>query len=125
MREILFRAKAVKKDTWLTGYPFKKNNKYYMLPEDSSDLDLEEALLPRIRPKTLRKFIGTTDRFGEKIFEGDIIKIMGFESIFEVRWCYINACFFYVDLINGDKLVHLNEIEPGHIEVIGMKRLKM
>lgn len=73
MREILFRGKPVESEEWLMGsyiWGTRPGIRHYIQEEDGyMSPDITE-----VNPDTVSEFTGLRDRFGHKIFEGDIVR---------------------------------------------------
>lgn len=113
MCEILFRAKSA--NTWVYGYvyqDFKSNtsNKWRLLsPDDDTALYID--------PKTICQYTGLIDKYGKKIFEGDMIHNNrdNYDAIIK---CLNNLNEMVVEVVCGG-IKDLSDIKDDEIEVIG------
>lgn len=112
MREILFRGKRKDNSEWVEGYYacIGKTTVIFTGELDFSKWDIR-AKANVIIPETAGQYIGTADKNGKKIFEGDIVKFGN--KTYEIkfiekysRFAGTNAhCVFASFLLNTSQII--------------------
>lgn len=78
MREILFRGKREDCGEWKLGSLCEMFDGYHICDTYGT--------ADRVIPETVGQYTGLTDKNGNKIFEGDIVKAQGFERVMLKHW---------------------------------------
>ena len=115
MKEILFKGKRKDTGEWIEGYFFKIWDRTFLLWGMTND----HPNMIEVIPETVSQFIGLTDRYEKKIFEGDIVNIItginGYQSTYhstiqEVKYIADSGIAVFLPFDNSDIV---------EIEVIG------
>lgn len=75
MREILFKAKRIDNGKWVEGYVVRKHGLCFIYSIVNSESCRQNNY--EIVPETLCQFTGLCDRYGNKIWENDILMCHG------------------------------------------------
>lgn len=98
MRKILFKAKRIDNGEWVEGYVVRKHGLYFIYDIVNSESCRQNNY--EINPETLSQFTGLCDRYGNKIWENDILKTWSDEYA-QVKFGLYNTGFASGDCNQG------------------------
>lgn len=112
MREILFRGKRSDNGLWVYG----DLRQYSETHKGIYDYDLRKTV-KGIIPATVGQYIGKTDRYDEKIFDGDVVEYKN-DSDERGKIVYNEDTAMY-EVEFDTWVTDFDHIEGFHLEVIG------
>lgn len=116
MREILFRGKRESNGEWVEGYLYPSTGRdkgKWLITVVSLDLNTSNTYA--IIPDTVGEFTGLFDRYGNGIFEGDIIEYFGEQ--YQVIWKNDEATFSIA--LGNNEYCYFDDLDSNLSAVIG------
>ena len=109
MREILFRGKREDNGEWVFGFLCQMWGAWHIMDEN------DENMAFPIDPETVGQHISVIDKYGNRIFEGDIVQYED-EELAEIVWDEQTARFEMV----GDGVIYdFDNFYGRELEVVG------
>lgn len=114
MRNIIFRGKRLDNEAWVYGDLIENQGRYFIYHamsettiEDNDDGRIVVAAV-EVDPATVGQYTGLKDRYGDRIWEGDILRSEnGYAE--PIGWSQDNAGFATMDFANGEYIYEIDQ----------------
>lgn len=118
MREILFRGKSVGDNNWIYGFYVCFDDVYNNEIKTYHYIVNEATEKYVVKPDTVGQYTDLKDKNGNKIFEGDIIKLSCIDTILQV--IYKGGVYKLITKLNGKIVKPPLHLYPSkQLEVVG------
>ena len=78
-RIIKFRGKHIETGEWLYGSHYDDGGEQYILPNNIQGIDIHDEC--QVDPATVGQYTGLTDKYGNGVYEGDILRLRTFNNL--------------------------------------------